>query len=100
VLGAREKTPSRRGTIGTLIFWAVIGLGVFLGMVIISLLSMAQKADQVYDLMDRAEKMATPEDHDHLPESEILSPKVSGEAHPPQDLSGWFPSDGALITPE
>jgi hypothetical protein len=85
---------------GTLIFWAVIVLGVFLGMLLISLLSLAQKAERVYDLMDRTEKMATLEDSYHLPGSEIPSPATSGETRPQRDLSGWLPSDGALITPK
>ncbi len=34
---------------GTLIFWGVIVLGVFLGIVLISLLSMAKRTDQIYD---------------------------------------------------
>ena len=41
---------------GTLIFWGVIVLGVFLGIVIFSLLSMAQRGEQIYDLMHRGEE--------------------------------------------
>jgi hypothetical protein len=36
--------------------------GVFLGLVVFSLLSMAQKGDQVYDRMHRGEKIAAPAD--------------------------------------
>ena len=73
---------------GTLIFWGVIVLGVFLGIVIFSLLSMAQKGEQIYDLMHRGEE------HTHvrrnlyyLPASETLWPTSSGEARPQRDLS-------------
>lgn len=45
---------------GTSIFLGVIGLGVFLGIVIIFLLSMPQKGEQIYDLMDRGEAIAAP----------------------------------------
>jgi uncharacterized protein involved in exopolysaccharide biosynthesis len=46
VQGARAKKPSRRDTVGTLIFGAGTLLGIFLGIVLISLLTMAQKADK------------------------------------------------------
>jgi hypothetical protein len=42
----------------------VIGAGILvglLGLVIFSLLSMAQKGDRIYDLLGRTEKSATPE---------------------------------------
>ena len=72
---------------GTLIFWGVIVLGVFLGIVIISLLSMAQKGEQIYDLMYRGEETATPANPLYRPASETLSPTSSGEARPQRDLS-------------
>ena len=71
---------------GTLIFWGVIVLGVFLGIVVISLLSMAQKGEQIYDLMDRGEAIATPADPYSLRATETLSPTSSGEAQPQRDL--------------
>ena len=73
---------------GTLIFWGVIVLGVFLGLVIFSLLSMAQRGEQIYDLMYRGEEIATPANPLYRPASETLSPTSSGEARPQRDLSG------------
>jgi hypothetical protein len=72
---------------GTLIVLAVIVLGLFLGIVIISLLSMAQKGEQIYDLMYRGEEIATPANPLYRPASETLSPTSSGEARPQRDLS-------------
>jgi hypothetical protein len=72
---------------GTLIFWGVIVLGVFLGIVIISLLSLVQKGEQIYDLMYRGEEIATPANPYYRPASETLSPTSSGEARPQRDLS-------------
>lgn len=65
---------------GTLIFWGVIVLGVFLGIVIFSLLSMAQKGEQIYDLMYRGEAIPTPANPLYRPASEPLPPASSGEA--------------------
>jgi hypothetical protein len=72
---------------GTLIFWGVIVLGVFLGIVTISLLSMAQKTDQIYDCKLRGEEIARPAKLLYRPASETLSPTSSGEAQPQRDLS-------------
>ena len=72
---------------GTLIFWGVIVLGVFLGIVIISLLSLAQKGEQIYDLMHRGEEIPTPANPLYRPASEALTPTSSGEALPQRDLS-------------
>jgi len=82
---------------GTLIPWGVIVLGVFLGIVIISLLILAQKGEQIYDCMHRGEKIATPADTYYLPASITIAPSSSGEARAQRDLSI---SGGALITPE
>jgi hypothetical protein len=46
VQGARAKQPARRNTMGTLIFGAESMFGMFLGIVLISLLAMAQKIDK------------------------------------------------------
>jgi hypothetical protein len=46
----------------TLIFGVGTLFGVFLGIVLISLLHMAQRGDDLSDFMDRDEKIATPED--------------------------------------
>jgi hypothetical protein len=72
---------------GTLIFWGMIVLGVFLGIVIFSLLSLAQKGEQIYDLMDRAEEIARPANPLYRMASETGSPDCSGEAQPQRDLS-------------
>ncbi|MCJ7819540.1 MAG: hypothetical protein MUP25_06960 [Syntrophales bacterium] len=71
---------------GTLIVLAVILLGVFLGIVLFSLLSLAQKGEEIYNLMDRGEEIATPADTYSLPASETLLPTSSGEARPQRDL--------------
>jgi hypothetical protein len=72
---------------GTLIFWGVIVLGVFLGAVIISLLSMAKRTDQIYDRMYRGEEIPTPANPLFRPASATLSPTSSGEARAQRDLS-------------
>jgi hypothetical protein len=79
--GAQNKAEEacREGYMGILIFWGVIVLGVFLGIVIFSLLSMAQKGEQIYDLMDRGEAIPTPANPLYRPASEALPPASSGE---------------------
>ena len=72
---------------GTLIFWGVIVLGLFMGIVLISLLTMAKRSDQIYDRMLRGEAIASPAKPLHRPASETLSPTSSGEARAPRDLS-------------
>jgi hypothetical protein len=72
---------------GTPIFWGVIVLGVFLGIVLISLLSMAQETDQIYDRKLRGEEIARPANPLYRPVSETLSPTSSGKAQPQRDLS-------------
>jgi hypothetical protein len=71
---------------GTLVFWGVMVLGVFLGIVILSLLSMAQKGEQIYDLMYCGEEIATPEKPLYRPAMETLTPTSSDEARPQRDL--------------
>jgi hypothetical protein len=73
---------------GTLIFWGVTVLGVFLGVVIISLLSMAKRTDQIYDRMYLGEEIVTPVNPVCRPASEVLSPSSSGEARLQRDLRG------------
>jgi hypothetical protein len=73
--------------VGLLIFGGVIVLGVFLGIVLISLLSLAQKGEQIYDLMDRNEKIATPADTYYLPAKETPKQTSRGEPRPQIDLS-------------
>ena len=72
---------------GTLIFWGVIVLGVFLGIMLISLSSMAQKAEEVYDRMPCGDKIGTRADTYCLLASETLSPISIGEVRPQGDLS-------------
>ena len=72
---------------GTLIFWGVILLGLFMGIVLISLLSMAKRTDQIYEIMCRGEEIPTPAKPLYRPASETLSPTSSGEARPQRDLS-------------
>jgi hypothetical protein len=88
VPGARAKKPARRDTMGNLMIWAGTLLAVCLGMVLISLLTMARKAEEVYDRMPRGEKIATRADTYYLPASEILSPTSRGEVRSFGDLSG------------
>ena len=77
---------------GTLIFWAVVVWGVFMGIVLFSLLSVAQRGEQIYDFMDRSENIPTSADTYHLPATETLSPISSGETRPQRD---WCLSEAA-----
>jgi hypothetical protein len=81
------ETPVGRDTMGALIFWGMIVVGVFLGIVIFSLLSLAQKGEQIYELRYRAEDIATPPNPLYRPATETLSPASCGEAPPQRDLS-------------
>ena len=87
--GAQNKAENacREGYHGNTDFLGVIVLGVFLGIVLFSLLSLAQKGEQIYDLMYRGEEIATPANPYYWPASETLSPTSSGEARPQRDLS-------------
>ena len=70
----------------TLFFGAGTLLGVFLGMLVISLLSLAQKGDEFLDLINRGRQIATLEDTCWLPASETLSPTSHNEERPQGDL--------------
>ena len=72
---------------GTLIVLGVIGVGVFLGIVLVALLSMAQRTDQINDCMLHGEEITTSSHPLYRPASETLSPTRSGEARPQRDLS-------------
>jgi hypothetical protein len=87
VLGARPKKPAGRDTMGTLIFWGVIVLGEFLGIVLISLSSRAQKAEEVYERMPSGDKIATRSDTYCLLVSGTLSPTGINEVGAQGDLS-------------
>jgi hypothetical protein len=69
--------------VGALIFWGVIGLGVFLGIV---LLSMAKMTDQDCDRALLGEELATTPSPLYRPATETLSPASCGEARPQRDL--------------
>ena len=72
---------------GTLIVLGVIVLGVFMGTVLFSLLSMAKKTEQIYDRMFRGNKIGTLADPYHRPGAETLSPTSRDEARLQRDLS-------------
>ena len=73
---------------GTLIFWAGTLLGVFLGIVLISLLTMARKGGEVFDSMTGGDTIATRSGTYCLPASETPSPISCHEMRPQGDLSG------------
>ena len=70
---------------GTLIFGAGILLGIFLGIVLISLLNMTPKDDEFSDLMNRDGEIPTPEDTYRLPTSETRLVTGGGAARPRRD---------------
>ena len=72
---------------GILILGGVIVLVLFMGIVVFSLLSMAQKGEQVYDQMYRDEEIATPVNPLDRPSPEPLSPTSSGKVQPQRDSS-------------
>ncbi len=78
---------------GTLIFGAGTLFGVFLGIVLISLLSMAQKADKVYDWLDRGEPKATPEDTYSFLQSATILPTGRKDCWPSRDPDGLRPGE-------
>jgi hypothetical protein len=66
----------QEGTMGTLVFLGVIMVGSFLGIMLISLLRMAQKAEEVYERMQGGDKLGPRSDTYCLLASETLSPAV------------------------
>ena len=88
MFGAGAKQPVRRDTMGTLIFGAGTLLGLCLGIALISLSTMARKAEEVYDRMPCGDKIGTRADTYCLLASETLSPISIGEVRPQGDLSG------------
>lgn len=58
----------------TLIFWIGALVGLFLGILLYSLLAMAQEADKLYDRLELGKVKATPADTYHLPASETRLP--------------------------
>ncbi len=71
---------------GILIIGVGAFLSIFLGIVLISLLAMAQKTDQDHDLMPGGEEMVTPADTYLLPAPETLSHTSHHEARPQGDV--------------
>jgi len=71
---------------GTLIVLGAIVLGGMLGIIIFSLLSMAKKGEQIYEVMLRGEEIVTPVNPLNRPTSETPSPTGSGEARPQRNL--------------
>jgi hypothetical protein len=72
---------------GTLIFWGGIVLGGFLGIMLFSLSSLAQKAEEVYDRMSCGEEIGLRGKPYGLLLPETLSPTSRGEARPQGNLS-------------
>jgi hypothetical protein len=72
---------------GTVIVLAVIGVGVFLGIMLVALLRMAQRTDQIDDCMLHGKEIATASNPLFRPASEALVPMRSGAARPQRDLS-------------
>jgi hypothetical protein len=87
VLGRKTKKPSRRNTVGTLIIGAGTLLGLFLGIMLVSLLNMSQRADDFIDLMNREGKFPAPEDIYGVEESETQLPTGNGKARPMRDIA-------------
>ena len=86
-LRIEQKAPVGRDTMGTLIFWGVIGLGVFLGIALFCLLSMAKKTDQTYACVPRVEDIAPPAHPLYRQALETRTPTISREARAQGDLS-------------
>jgi len=72
---------------GTLIFGAGTLLGLCLGIALISLSTMARKAEEVYDRMPCGDKIATRADTYYLLASKTSSPTRGDEVRPQGDLS-------------
>lgn len=68
-----------------LVIGAVALVGIFLGIGLFCLLSMAQEAEKIHDLLDRREGIATPEDTYYLQLSETFLASGGGKGWPPGD---------------
>jgi len=64
---------------GIVIFGAGTLVGIFLGIVFISLLGMAQEADKVYDRLDRGKEIAFSQNSCYCPPPAIISPTIRGK---------------------
>jgi hypothetical protein len=72
---------------GTLILWGMIGLGIFLGIVLLSLLRMVQETGAFYDDVLCVNGIAFRADPCSVPASEPASPASGGELQPLRELS-------------
>jgi hypothetical protein len=72
---------------GTLIFLGVIVAVAVLGIILFSLVSMAQKGEEVYDRMPCGDGMGARADTYSVPASEPLSLASRGEVRPQGELS-------------
>jgi hypothetical protein len=72
---------------GTLLLWGLIVLGLFMGLVIISRLSLAPKGDRFYDHMHRGEEIPTPAKPLYWPALETLSPARNGKDQVQRDIN-------------
>jgi hypothetical protein len=70
---------------GTLIFWGAMVLGGLMGILLVSLSSMAQKAEEAYDRMSRGDAPGA-QATCPVPASGPLSPASRGEVRPQGDL--------------
>jgi hypothetical protein len=78
--------PPGGDSMGTMIFWGVIVLGGFLGIILISLSSMAQKAEEVYERMPGGGTIAIQSDTQSAPASKPLSPAKRDEKRPQREV--------------
>jgi hypothetical protein len=83
----KGKTPDGGDTMGTLVFWGVIGLGVCLGILLLCLLTTAKRSDQIYERLLEGEEIASPANSFYRPACETLPHIASGEAQPQRDLN-------------
>ena len=73
---------------GTLLVLAVVFGGVFMGMVLYSLLSVAKRIDQLDNCSHRPEEIGAPENSVYQPASATPPPASSGEERLQRDLNG------------
>jgi hypothetical protein len=88
--GRRSRTAklSRREIVDILLIGVGVLLVIFLGIMLFSLLDMAQETDEAYDLLDRGEEMATPMNPYYVSTSETLLSASLAEERPERDLCG------------
>jgi len=77
--------------VGLLILGVGVLSGILLGIVLFSLLAMAQAAEGVYDRLSLGEAMAIPKETYYLSPSDPGLPTCGGEGRPPGDQVGLRP---------